>query len=173
VLTSCQRVFWSGVVWSPSLTIIFLPDRMAAVSVLQGPPIAMLGLSWLVALGAAGWSQRHARRPMARLMTPRALRQHAPFMPSPAEIRTALEDALQDDALRLVVTRICRSWGRPRLNDLSPDELRELWQLLQLVTAPPDRAGALAQRFANPAVVLDIRDHLAAYRPAPTADHAA
>ena len=108
MLTSCQRVFWSGVVWSPSLTIIFLPDRMAAVSVLQGPPIAMLGLSWLVALGAAGWSQRHTRRPVARLMTRRALRQHAPAMPSPAKIRAALEDALQDDALHLVVTRICR-----------------------------------------------------------------
>ena len=173
MLTSCQRVFWPGVVLSPSLTIIFLPDRVAAISVLHGPPLAMLGLSWLVALGAAGWSQRHARRPVARLMAPCALRQHAPAMPSPAKIRAALGDALQDEALRLVVTRICRSWGRPRLIDLSPDELRELWLLLQLVTAPPDRAGALAQRFANPAVVLDIRDHLAAYRPAIAADHAA
>ncbi|MFZ7089726.1 hypothetical protein [Primorskyibacter sp. 2E233] len=57
-----------------------------------------------------------------------------------------------------VLTRVMRSWGYTWAGDLPPDLVCELDVLDRLLRAPPQEAGALAQHFVRPDLMLDLRD---------------
>ncbi|MCR8550850.1 hypothetical protein M4578_23745 [Salipiger sp. P9] len=182
MFASYQRVIWSGFALSPALTLLLLPDQVVNVALKQFGPSVILALAWVVAFGAAHFS-RHAidsrAERAAPLLSLSALRHPPAEMPDPQDIRQSLRHILQspppvtspygaaepetlDYALSRAVERILGSWGKRKLAELTREELQELWMLEQLVRATPDRAGALAQSFVNPDVVLEIRDRIAA-----------
>ncbi|MFZ5964557.1 hypothetical protein ACOXXX_16545 [Thalassococcus sp. BH17M4-6] len=67
-----------------------------------------------------------------------------------------------EEALARALDRTLQIWQVPTVHALGDTRLIELYVLAQLVQAPPDRAGALAQLFAHPAKVLDLRDRISA-----------
>ena len=67
-----------------------------------------------------------------------------------------------DFALATVIGHVVDLWQVPRAEALSDAQVRELYMLDRLASADPAEAGRLAQDFQNPALVLDIRDQIAA-----------
>ncbi|MGR3378999.1 hypothetical protein [Salipiger abyssi] len=182
MLTTYQRVLWSGFALSPAVLLLALPQGIVNAAMAQVGPSVILALAWTVAFGAAHFA-RHAidrrRERPAPLLDHSALRHPPPGIPDTRSIRAELYRVLQspaplaaefggaepetpDHALRRVLERILASWALHSPTELSDDRLHEIWLLIELVRATPDRAGELAQHFVNPDVLLDIRDRITA-----------
>ncbi|MBN9886682.1 hypothetical protein [Salipiger abyssi] len=180
MLTTYQRVLWSGFALSPALILLALPQGVVNAAIAEVGPSVILAIAWMVAFGAAHFARQaidNRRERPAPLLDLPTLRSPPEDLPGAPEIRARLFQILRsappltteyggaepetpDYALRRIIERIFASWGVRGVAELDTDRLHEVWQLQELVRAAPDRAGELAQHFVNPDVLLDIRDRI-------------
>ncbi|WP_188789845.1 hypothetical protein [Salipiger pallidus] len=164
---------------SPAVILILLPDRVLAIAEDRVSSFVLIAVASVLSITAIElWRHAINRRALreAPLLTHEALDDPARDMPSARDIRRALVRTLEaeapdgsvesgpetaEHALRRVIERIVASWGARDIAALGPGRLQELWELQSLITTRPDRAGELSQRFVNPNVVLELRDHVA------------
>ncbi len=174
-----QQKILIGIALSPAIALVLTPDTVIDGLLASVGPATVLGGSWLVAFGAAHVARRLSRTFSERkaplmhggrassIETPPESDQRGDIArilrsPPPGRALTGTpEPELPEHALAGVIGRVLGSWGKHDAQDLSPEELRELWLLVEIVTASPDRAGDLARSFLKPDVVLDIRDRIA------------
>ena len=114
--------------------------------------------------------------PPPALLRPGALRRAASDLPDHKSMLAYLSAALDpadagavsgmpetaDRATALALAQILANWEAPTVHALSPARLGELYLFERLIRARADEAGALAQFFQRPDLVLDIRDQIGA-----------
>lgn len=183
---SVQRYLLSGVALVPAFAAYLLPDParddIFSVFGLTGTLIlwSVLAVSVIHIASYTGARPDTVRRaaPVSPggLLRPEMLRQSGLALPDLSDMRGHLGAVLaaaetelapgtpesRERATAIALSRILDTWNVPTLHALAPDRLRELYLLDRLLRARPDEAGALAQLFERPDVVLDIRDQIAA-----------
>lgn len=181
-----QRLFLSGLVLMPAIACLLVPDalRLQVFDAL-GVTGTLLLWSLLTALvvHAATRMPAQVERPAYQNEAPVLLRRGvlgSPdlALPGPKTMRETLGVVLSqadmpppqdgpesaDRALGLALGRLIEAWNAPTLHAQSDARLAELFLFYQLLTRRADEAGALAQLFARPDVVLEIRDQIATIR---------
>lgn len=160
-----QRVFLTGLALGPAAALVAFP--------LPGVGLpAAIGLAAAGSICALFAAVKH--RPAAtRNTTPLLRRQATKRMPLPPlqDRRRAVADALfpptpeafdappgKPEAIAAALSRVLAAWDSPPHDALSVEETTELYLLAELLKAPADRAGELAQLFQRPDIVLDMRD---------------
>ncbi|WP_168797988.1 hypothetical protein [Pacificoceanicola onchidii] len=162
-----QRVFLAGLALGPALAILLLPT-----SAMSAPASFTLGGAGSLVTVCASIKRRGGKptapdarglllqtynaetsRPLARDM-----RSGLAFLlsPEPEGFRSAREAAIA-----AALTEVIQTWGHAAPEQLSDAELHALTQLHALLQSDSAKAGALAQQFAQPAAVLDLRDVVA------------
>lgn len=174
---SVNRVFLTGLALGPLFA--FAAGSATAISL----PVAVMlsGAGSLYALVASLRLEGPARstgreKPTAspRLLHRSAMGDPSLDLPQADVMRAWVSDALQvtpetiegaplriEDAISAALTQVMRAQGSFDLNKMTRADLADLYALSQLLVLPPDRAGAMAQSFRRPDVVLEMRDRVA------------
>ena len=160
-----QRLFWAGLALVPVASLAFASGGG------MHPVLAMVsgGGSAAALVAAFGRFGRKAERSGPRLLRPSALRTPPPDLPDAqtrlAMVQVALRGSGPVDAsvptdgpgaIARILTRVVEARG----GAVTPDDTIELVLLMRLLTAEATRAGALAQLFVRPDLVLDLRDEV-------------
>ncbi|MDA7423623.1 hypothetical protein [Thalassococcus lentus] len=172
-----HRIFLTGLALGPLLATV-----MGSATALSLPiAVAVGGAGSLYALvaslrieRASRTSARTSQNPENRLLHKSALDSPSLDLPALSIMRRAVSQALQvapdtidgaplrvQDAIAAALKQVMRAHGVFDLNRLGSDELTDLFVLQRLLRLPPDQAGALAQKFRHPDVVLEMRDRIA------------
>ncbi|MCK0150373.1 hypothetical protein MWU54_10090 [Marivita sp. S6314] len=88
------------------------------------------------------------------------VRAHLHDIISPAD--TSPGFVSEDHQIAMVLAQIMARWEVLDAFQLNDDQARELWFLERLLRASPAEAGAMAECFASPDVVLAMKDRVAA-----------
>lgn len=165
------RVFWAGLVLSPVIPALVAPGGAAL------PVFALVasGGGSAAALVAALHRRGNHSGGNARLLRRSALRTPPPDLPDARTRRDMVAVALRaatvsdagvppdhKSAIARIVLRVIQERGCSGPGDISDNTTTELVLLLRLLRAKPGEAGALAQLFQHPDVVLDLRDEVMA-----------
>lgn len=158
-----QRVLLAGIALGPALAVLLVPG-----SALGAPAtFALGGAGCLYSLGAS------FRRRGVRIATPDGpgfllgAAGAADDLPRPECLRSELAlriaaptpaDCDREEAIRDVLTRVIWRLGHPGPEWLDAEQLRSVALLDRLLRASAPEAATLAQRFRQPAAVLDLRD---------------
>lgn len=133
---------------------------------------AALWLLGLLAALAARASLRRFRAARPVLLTRRALRRPPLPLPPVRQMRAELARLLSSPAplgmqpespeyaLRRILERGLACHRARSAAELTPRGVTELWLLVTLLRATPERAGGLARCFRLPDMVLDLHDRL-------------
>ncbi|MCA0946414.1 hypothetical protein CLG85_022520 [Yangia mangrovi] len=104
-------------------------------------------------------TRRALRRPPLPLPPVRQMRAElARLLASPAPLGTLPESP--EHALRRILERSLACQRARSAADLTPRGITELWLLVTLLRATPERAGGLARCFRLPDMVLDLHDRV-------------
>jgi hypothetical protein len=164
-----ELLLWTGIALLSVVAVVVVPF---------GQGLA-LGISVLAAAGSflATISmfrpEIRPRNAKLRLMRRSALRTPPMDLPKEAAMRDMLALELRrvacadpamppdaDTAVAQIVSRVMSGRRKPSIAALTRDDVVELILLRRLLRAGPHEAGALAQLFQRPDVVLDLRDEV-------------
>lgn len=134
--------------------------------------IAAATLSVFPQIGPSPMMESATKKASPSLLLPSSLARLAAMAPDPTIIRAHLQMLMgqdkgsprfltEDDQIAMVLSQILARWDSPHLNDLTDDQVRELWLVERLMRASPAEAGALAHFFVSPNAMLAMRDALA------------
>ncbi|KMK68763.1 hypothetical protein IMCC21224_113649 [Puniceibacterium sp. IMCC21224] len=175
-----------GLAFSPAIAVLFLPEsyKLSMLATL-GLPLAtalicLIGFFTTKIASqsptrrgvrpriSSGLLRRNAlRRPAIKVPAPQTLRAYlgAVLTPDSAESQRAARTGPEtvDHAVARAMLRILDSWGMTGdspIATLPDDRLAELYLFDQLMRGTPDLAGALAQQFRSPDILLALRDQI-------------
>ncbi|WP_146584959.1 hypothetical protein [Puniceibacterium confluentis] len=182
------RILWSSLGLSPALASLLLPPEFAAslFSALGVPTTlaVFLGLALLVTHAARRAPATHGQpplpeqglllrsahvRPPVDLPAPDDQRRHlirrlSSHHDRPAPGQDLSEPESEGNAISATLSRVIEIWNGTAPGSLTPEQVTELYLLEQVISGSADRAGALAQLFRKPDVVLEIRDRIGEIR---------
>ncbi|WGW03104.1 hypothetical protein [Tropicibacter oceani] len=170
-----QRVYLAALALAPALAVLLfpLPALSAPVTLTLGGAGGLVGI-----LASFGQSGGAARRGAAQrlLRDPRGLPDDLPDIEQARRLliqaTLVVDDSPgappgRDSAIAEVLTGVMQGWGHAGAETLPRALVQELTVLDRLLRASPQEAGALAQYFARPDLMLDLRDgvnEIAAHR---------
>ncbi|MFW2541705.1 hypothetical protein ACN2XU_03605 [Primorskyibacter sp. 2E107] len=161
-----QRVVLAGIALGPALAVLLFP-----ITALGNPVALALSGAGGVWCFCASFRWRGGRSAASSCDVP-LLRRRAAVddLPEPAVLRAmlaqrfAVPDAMtspREQRISQTVYQLAQRMTEGDLALLSDEQLRSLAAVQRLLRASPQEAGALAQRFEQPAAVLDLRDVVA------------
>ena len=165
-----QRVYLASLAIGPALAVLVVP--LPALGLAE--TLLLGGLGGVYALVAAfSLKKQRRKRTSASLLS-------VPHSALPCDLPPfpALHDRLmrslyplpegpqvppgRDDAIAAILNRFLTGWNHAGADMLTPQETLELALLDRLLRASPQEAGALAQLFTRPDLMLALRDEVQA-----------
>jgi hypothetical protein len=165
-----HRLFLTGLALGPAVALAVGPAAPALLPIALVLTIAGSTYALYYALKDAT-----VRFPATSLVRPEVLLDHRLGLPDPDVMRGQLrgtlgtEEALTNlssppdkhQSVAIAVRRVMQVRGHDAVERLSKHEVTELYLLRDLLLADADKAGALAEAFHRPDMILGIRDEVA------------
>ncbi|MFP7671981.1 hypothetical protein ACG74X_01360 [Marivita sp. S0852] len=171
-----RRILLSFAALSPGVVAVFFQElalslAFALLGVAGAISVAAVAIATSPKISDALTAPATAKRDYASLLRPYAFAELHESCPDPILIRAHLKDMTspadaspgfvdKDQQIAMITAQIMARWDVIDVFSLSDDQARELWLVETLLRASPAEAGALAERFVTPEVMLTMRDRI-------------